>query len=85
MSLIPSPKNVKVFLKRLMDVVTVDYGELLTGFVMKENEGSKRKACLSLQASTYRILHTILFTGFTSECFTNMNFILFGVFFAIIF
>jgi len=32
----------------------------LTGFVMKETEGSKRKACLSLQASTYRTLESYL-------------------------
>lgn len=31
------PKECKGVLKRLMDVVTVDYGEPLTGFVMKEN------------------------------------------------
>lgn len=37
------PKECKGVLKRLMDVVTVDYGEPLTGFVMKENEGCERK------------------------------------------
>lgn len=39
------PKECKGVIKRQMDVVTVDYGEPLTGFVMKENEGS----CFSLQ------------------------------------
>lgn len=60
------PKECKGVLKRLMDVVTVDYGEPLTGFVMKENKGCERKSCFSLQGSTYRIRHAILFTGFAS-------------------
>lgn len=47
-----------------MDVVTVDYGEPLTGFVMKENEASERKSCFSLQGSRYRLRNTIYFTGF---------------------
>lgn len=35
------PKECKGVLKRQMDVVTVDYGGRLTGFVMKETEGLK--------------------------------------------
>lgn len=33
------PKECKGVLKRLMDVVNVNFGKPLTGFVMKEKEG----------------------------------------------
>lgn len=37
---------------------------LLTGFVMKENEGYERKSCFSLLGTTNRIWNAVLFTGF---------------------
>ncbi len=55
------PKECKGFVKRLMDVVTVDYGENMTGFVMKENEGCERKitfltARIHIQTLTYNLI-----------------------------
>ena len=43
-----------------MDVVTVDYGEALTGFVMKENKGSKSvfvTASVHIQNLTYNLIY----------------------------
>lgn len=70
------PKECKGVLKRLMDVVTVDFGEPLTDFVMKENEGcgkaiSHRKGphIESQIQSSLQALHCTR----TSECFTITN------------